>query len=70
MFSVFEVWAYVFVYTDFFMCIKTNSIYGIYGMEYQLRAANDNDFLEKEEKTQKNIVTLNLYTYAHAIGTK
>lgn len=45
--SVLEVWAY----TDFFMSIKTNSIYGIYGMEYQLRAANDNDFLYKEKKT-------------------
>lgn len=40
------------------MSINTNSIYGIYGMEYQLRAANDDFYSEEEEKT--NFVTLNL----------
>lgn len=33
------------------MSINTNSIYGIYGMEYQLRAANDDFFPKKKKQT-------------------
>lgn len=40
------------------MSINTNSIYGIYGMEYQLRAANDDSPKGKKKKT--NFVTLKI----------